>query len=155
MDFTPIETQEAFDNAIKSRLERNTKTVTEEVTKKFEGYISPDDFDSRTAEMTKKINTLSDKLKEKDNSIADLTAKNKAYETASVKARIAGEFNIPSELAGRLSGETEEEIRKDAEIMSKYTSGGHMPRFNGNEPPDKNTKTAALKGLLHDLNGGN
>ena len=38
-EFKVIDTQEAFDSAIKSRLERNTKTVTEEVTKKFEGYL--------------------------------------------------------------------------------------------------------------------
>ena len=43
-----IDTQEAFDSAIKSRLERNTKTVTEEVTKKFEGYLSPEDFSKKT-----------------------------------------------------------------------------------------------------------
>ena len=40
-DFTAIETQEEFDNAIKDRIERNTRSVTAEVEKKFEGFISP------------------------------------------------------------------------------------------------------------------
>ena len=65
MAFEPIETQEAFDAAIKSRIDRNTKSVTDEVTKKYEGYISPEDASKQTAELNKQIK--------------DLTAKNKAY----------------------------------------------------------------------------
>ena len=120
MAFEPIETQEAFDAAIKSRIERNTKTVTEEVTKKYEGYISPEDVSKQTADLNKQIEDLTAKLGERDSSIADLTAKNKAYETASVKTRIAREYNIPYELADRLSGETEDDIKKDAEKLSAF-----------------------------------
>ncbi|MBS7398210.1 MAG: DUF4355 domain-containing protein [Ruminiclostridium sp.] len=120
MAFEPIETQEAFDAAIKSRIERNTKSVTDEVTKKYEGYISPEDASKQTAELNKQIKDLTAKLGERDSSIADLTAKNKAYETASVKTRIAREFNIPYELADRLSGETEDDIKKDAEKLSAF-----------------------------------
>ena len=50
-EFKAIETQEAFDAAIKARLERNTRTVTEEVTKKYEGYISPDEAKKTTETM--------------------------------------------------------------------------------------------------------
>ena len=120
MAFEPIETQEAFDAAIKGRIERNTKTVTEEVTKKYEGYISPEDASKQTADLNKQIEDLTAKLDERDSSIADLTAKNKAYETASVKTRIAREYNIPYELADRLSGDTEDDIKKDAEKLSAF-----------------------------------
>lgn len=120
MAFEPIETQEAFDAAIKSRIERNTKSVTDEVTKKYEGYISPEDANRQTAELNKQIKDLTAKLGERDSSIADLAAKNKAYETASVKTRIAREYNIPYELADRLSGETEDDIKKDAEKLSAF-----------------------------------
>ena len=120
MAFEPIETQEAFDAAIKGRIERNTKTVTEEVTKKYEGYISPEDASKQTAELNKQIESLTAKLGECDRSIADLTAKNKAYETASVKTRVAREYNIPYELADRLSGDTEDDIKKDAEKLSAF-----------------------------------
>lgn len=120
MAFEPIETQEAFDAAIKSRIERNTKSVTDEVTKKYEEYISPEDASKQTAELNKQIKDLTAKLGERDSSIADLTAKNKAYETASVKTRIAREYNIPYELADRLSGETEDDIKKDAEKLSAF-----------------------------------
>ena len=120
MAFEPIETQEAFDAAIKSRIERNTKSVTDEVAKKYEGYISPEDASKQTAELNKQIKDLTAKLGERDSSIADLTAKNKAYETASVKTRVAREYNIPYELADRLSGETEDDIKKDAEKLSAF-----------------------------------
>lgn len=154
MEFTPITTQEAFDEAIKARIDRNTKTVTAEVTKKYEGFISPEDYTAKTADFSKQIETLTAQVKDNDKTIADLTAKNKAYETASVKTRIASEFGIPAELAGRLNGETEEDIRKDAEIMSKFTGNGHMPPFSPNRP-ETNSKDEAFRKMLQKMNGGN
>ena len=119
-DFKPIETQEELDGIIKDRLARNTKSVTDEVTKKFEVYMSPDDYSKKEKEYTDRINVLTSQNTEKDNSIAELTAKNKAYETASVKAKIAHEKGIPFELAGKLAGETEEDIRADADVLAKF-----------------------------------
>lgn len=57
-EFKPIETQEAFDAAIRSRLERNTRTVTEEVTKKYEGYLSPDEVAAAKDEQANTITEL-------------------------------------------------------------------------------------------------
>lgn len=117
-EFKAIETQEDFDAAIKARLDRNTKTVTDEVKKSYEGYISPDEV----KKLTEQVDTLTKQLTEKDTSIADLTAKNKQYETASVKARIAHEKGLPYELAERLSGETEQDIAADAEKLAQFVS---------------------------------
>lgn len=122
-EFKTIETQEEFDAAIKARLDRNTKTVTDEVKKSYEGYISPDE----AKKLTEQVDTLTKQLTEKDTSIADLTAKNKAYETASVKARIAREKGLPYELAERLSGESEEDIAADAESLAKFISADRQP----------------------------
>ncbi len=122
-EFKAIETQEDFDAAIKARLDRNTKTVTDEVKKSYEGYISPDE----AKELTDRVDSLTKALTEKDTSIADLTAKNKAYETASVKARIAHEKGLPFELAERLSGETEEDISADADKLAQFVSAGRAP----------------------------
>lgn len=153
-EFKAITTQEELDAVIKDRLARNTKTVTDEVTKKFEGYISPDDLSTKTAEMSKEIGNLKTALSEKDNSIADLTAKNKAYEIGSVKTKIAREFNIPYELAGRLSGETEEEIKADAEIFSKFTAlQSAAPLANPiNGTPTESNTVAALRQMVGELN---
>ena len=121
-EFKAIETQEEFDAAIKARLDRNTKTVTDEVKKSFEGYLSPDE----AKKLTEQVNALTAQLTERDGSIADLTAKNKQYETASVKARIAHEKGLPFELAERLSGETEQDIAADAEKLAQFV-GSQKP----------------------------
>lgn len=121
-EFKAIETQEDFDAAIKARLDRNTKTVTDEVKKSYEGYLSPDE----AKKLNDQISTLTASLTEKETAIADLTAKNKQYETASVKARIAHEKGLPYELAERLSGETEQDIEADAEKLVQFV-GSQKP----------------------------
>ncbi len=146
-EFKPIETQEAFDNAIKARLDRNTESVK----KQFEGFISPDDFKTKTADLNGKITDLTGKLAEKDTTIADLTAKNKAYETNSVKMRIAHESGIPYELAGKLSGETEEDIKKDAETLAKFIGKKQPAPLGSTEHDHVDSKNAAYKSLLAGL----
>lgn len=146
-EFEAITTQEAFDNAIKARLDRNTDTVK----KQFEGYISPDDFKTKTADLNGKITDLTGKLAEKDTAIADLTAKNKAYETSSVKMRIAHENGIPYELANKLSGDTEEAIKKDAETFAKFIGKKQTAPLGHTEYNHADDKNAAYKSLLAGL----
>lgn len=132
-EFKVIETQEAFDAAIKARLERNTRTVTEEVTKKYEGYISPDE----AKKTTEQIEALTKELEAGKATIADLTAKNSAYEISSVKMKIAHEFGLPSELAERINGKDEEEMRKDAESLASFIKPSHQPRPRSTEGGDQ------------------
>ena len=147
-EFKVIETQEAFDAAIKARLERNTKSVTEEVTKKFEGWISPDEA-KKSADH---IASLTKEIEAGKATIADLTAKNTAYEISSVKMRIAHETGLPYELAERLSGSTEDEIRKDAETLSQFTSQAQATPSFTSEPPVGNSTDAAFRALAQSLN---
>lgn len=100
-DFKPIETQEAFDAAVA------------DVKKQYEGWLSPEDYNAKTSDLAKQLN-------DSKTTIADLTAKAKAYESGALKMRIAHENGIPYELAGKLSGDTEEEIKKDAETLAKF-----------------------------------
>lgn len=151
-EFKAIETQEELDKIIKDRLSRNTKTVTDEVTKKYEGFISPDDAAKQKKTLEDKITELNTKLKEKDTSIADLTAKNAAYETASVKAKIAREYGIPAELADRLSGNNEEEFKKDAENLVKFVQKEQpAPLYNGEHSSSASSTDAALLSVLEAL----
>lgn len=150
-EFKAIETQEELDAIIKARLDRNTKTVTDEVKKSFEGYISPDE----AKKLTDQVNTLTAQLTERDGSIADLTAKNKQYETASVKARIAHEKGLPYELAERLSGETEQDIAADAEKLAQFV-GSQKPAAPLYAPQGAGTAAAsgtdaALMAMLGEL----
>lgn len=147
-DFTPITTQEEFDKAIGERLKRERETVKKE----YAGYLSPDDekkkyegYLSPEAVSKKYEGYLSpEEAAEKDKKI-------KGYETSSVKMRIAHENNIPYELAERLSGETEEDIRKDAETMAKFMrSRDHAP-LASTEPAGVDSKRTAVKKMLSEL----
>ena len=124
-EFKVIETQEQFDEAIKDRLARSEKKWQE----KYSGYLSPEEVKAKTEDLQKQIDELgnslngaTEKAKADAETIASLEAKNKSYETASVKSRIAHEVGIPFELANKLSGETEEDIRKDAEQLKPFVS---------------------------------
>lgn len=132
-EFKIIETQEAFDEAIKARLERNTRAVTEAVTKQYEGYISPDDA-KKSAD---RIEALTKELEASKASVAELTAKNSAYETSSVKMKIAQEYGLPLELAERLNGKTEDELKKDAESLSALIKPNHQPKPRSTEGGDQ------------------
>ena len=148
-EFKPIETQDAFDAAIKSRLERNTRKVTEEVEKKYEGYLSPEDVVREKQTLTEKINALTGQLSEKETTISELTAKAAAYELNSEKMRIAHEAGIPFELAERLSGQTAEELKADAQSLARFTmtKPTASPEFNGEKPPVESSKSAYMEGL--------
>ncbi|MCR5584566.1 MAG: hypothetical protein K6F63_03915 [Lachnospiraceae bacterium] len=108
-DFKPIETQEQLNAVIGERIARVEKKASEE-----------------TAGLRKEIETLTQGRKEDATKIADLEKSNKefeskvkTYEAAAVKARIAKEYGIPDGLTDRLKGETEEELKQDAENLKK------------------------------------
>lgn len=147
-EFKPIETQEALDAILKDRLDRQKKSVTDEIKKQYEGWISPEDAKKSTDEIT----ALTGKLSDSEKTIADLTAKNSAYEISSVKMRIAHETGLPYELAERLSGSTEDEIRKDAETLSQFTSQAQATPSFTSEPPVGNSTDAAFRALAQSLN---
>jgi len=154
-EFKTIETQEELDNIIKDRLDRNTKKITAEVTKQFEGYISPDDAAKSKKALEDEISKLTAQITEKDTKIADITAKNTAYETAAVKAKIAREYGIPAELADRISGTNEDEYKADAENLAKFVAAGKptAPMFSA-EPSGKgqaNNTNAAYMDMLSEL----
>lgn len=133
-DFTPINTQEELNNIIGERLRRERETVTREVTQKFEQQIT--EKDGEIAKYKTDMEALNQQLTDANGKISGIPAleeKIRGYERASVKSRVAREVGIPYELAERLSGETEEDIRKDAEGMRKLigTMKPGAPLANG------------------------
>lgn len=131
-EFKPIETQEAFDAAIKSRIERAKQSAAEEAKKAFSGWISPDDA-KKSADQ---IAALTGQISERDKQIAELTAKVSASDAVSMRMKIAMEAGLPAALADRLTGDTEDAIRKDAELLASFTkgSGTHRPDPERGEP---------------------
>lgn len=123
-EFTAIETQEDFNKAIK-------------------GYITPDE-----------ALKLNEKISTQETEIADLKSKNLVYERTLLKSKIARETGIPYELSERLTGETEEEMRADAERLFKYIKSANnvpQPKFSAETHSENNGKSALLA-MLHELN---
>lgn len=89
-----------------------------------------------------------EKYKEFESSISELTSKVKSYETKELKLRIAHENQIPFELAERLSGATEEEIKADAEKLSSFVAKKPILPL---KEESKNTEADPYKGLLTGL----
>ena len=88
-----------------------------------------------------------------EQTIADLSAKNKAYETASLKSRVAHEVGLSYEWIGRISGDDEESIRKDAESLKKLVGNGAQPIPTKNTESGENvdSATASLKSVLNGI----
>ncbi len=158
MAFEAITTQEQLDGIIGERLKRERETVRKEFTEKYSDY---DSLKEENAEYEKQIGTLgqtiednSKKIKECNETISAQQAKLKGYETASVKMKIAHETGIPFELASKLSGDDEEAIRKDAEVMSKFMNKQKEPApLASTEPPLADNKRIAMKNMLKGLKG--
>ena len=133
-EFTPIMTQEDFDAAISERLKREQAKYS--------------DYDTIKSD----LGTLRAQLSAKDAEISTLQGKVKGYETDSVKTRIALETGLPLDLRTRLTGETEEEIRADANKLAKLFVQQKSPApLRDTEPPVADEKTAAYKSLLNNL----
>jgi len=111
------------DIKVENKTLKDTVTTLENSLKDFEGF--------------------EDKLTEKDNKI-------KEYEIKNLKYRIANESGIPLELAGKLSGETEEDLKKDAETLSSFISKKQVLPLRPTEPRTDDD-TAPYKEMLDNL----
>ena len=135
-EFRVINTKEEFDQAINQRLERERSTVE----KKYEGYLSPEDVEKK----------YEGYLSPEDAAKKDAAIQ--AYEKNSQKVKIAMEEGIPYELSGKISGDTEEDMKKDAKSMAGFLKKGNpYPEYHPNQ--NKDTKKEAMKKMLNSLKG--
>lgn len=152
-EFTPITTQEQLDAVLKERLARKDEATAKQIEELKAAAGRATELEKQNGDLSKALEEASKKVANHDKEVGELTSKVKSYETASVKTRIAHEIGLPYELAGRLSGEDEDTIRKDAEGLFKLV-GQHKP-----VPPLKDgdsgsgDKDAGLKQMLKNLNG--
>lgn len=160
---TPITTQEQLDAALTERVTSAVRKRVEQMERKYEAYTSPDDlkalnekYDRQIADLNGALTAANEKAAKYDADIAERDAKIKGYETSSVKMRIAHETGLPYELHSRLNGETEEEIRKDAESLAKLmkASAPAAPLAAAERPVTKqDEQKAAYKAMLDDMKG--
>lgn len=152
-EFTPIETQEDFDKAIKSRLAQKDRELAE----KYKNYLSPEDaevmkadFKKQLEDANKTVKEAEDKLKNFDSTVSELTKRAEVAETSLLKNKVAYENKLPLELASRLIGSTEEELKKDAESLS----GIIKPSAGGNGAPPIHIGSQTKGGNAGSLDAG-
>ena len=153
-DFKPINTQEEFDAAIGDRIKRERESMA----KKYGDY---DDLKKRVADQETQIGALTKERDDNakkyagyDKTMADLQAQVKGYEASSVKMRIAHETGIPYEMAARLNGETEEDIRKDAAMLARFvTKGKYTGPLKSDGSGEESAERASMRQMLQNLKG--
>lgn len=147
--FKPIETQEELDNIIKDRLKRERETTQ----KRYEGWLSPEDHQKAITDANKAFDDYKKAHESDEQTIADLTAKTKKYETASLKSRIAHEVGLSYEWIDRINGEDEKSIREDAESIKKLVGSGSAPLPTKNPEAGESFDSGknALKSVLNGL----
>jgi uncharacterized coiled-coil DUF342 family protein len=150
-DFKPIETQEALDEIIKSRLERAKESVRKEYADYDDLKTKASNYDTKVGEYEAKIKELSDSIATSNKELGDYKAKFAQYETDSAKRKIAAEYKLPEQMAARLNGADEDAWRKDAESLAKLFKQPY-PSMDTHEPlPDKSTES--LLNLAKQLKG--
>ena len=156
-EFTPIQTQEEFDKAIKGRLAQKDRELEE----KYKGYLSPDDvnelkkvYEEKLENANKLVKDSEVKATEATKAMSELKARAEKAESSILKNKIAYQHKLPMELAERLVGETEEDLNKDAESLASVVGSGSTPPLYTRETNNGGGATAndaAMLGLLSAL----
>ena len=147
--FKPIETQEELNAIIKDRLKRERESTE----KRFEGWVSPEDHAKAIEDANKAFDDYKKVHESDEQTIKELTAKNKEYETATLKSRIAHEVGLSFEWISRISGDDEQSIRSDAESLKKLVgSGNNVPiPTKSTETETPNAHNVSVKSVLNGI----
>jgi hypothetical protein len=124
MSFTPINTQEEFDDAIKERLAREKK--------KYEGYMSPDDVQALKDTYSTSNSEELKNLKEENTSLKQQVA---GFNRKELLNKVAADNKLPSSAAQFLKGETEEELNESAKALAElFPKPSNDPHTKAPEP---------------------
>ena len=114
----------------------------EDVQKKYEGFLSPEQVQEK----------YKDYLSPEEVAKKDATIK--SYETKSKRVEIALGAGLPYELAGKVSGETEEDMKKDAQTLAGFLKNNNpYPSYNPDPTGEESSKNEAMKKMLSNLGG--
>lgn len=153
-EFTPITSQEEFDNRISERLNRQKEALTKQYADYDDLKKKVSDYETQIGSLTKDAEEKAKAYAETDARIAEYETRIKGYESASLKTRVAHEIGLPYELASRLTGESEEDIRKDAEKLAQLVKKNQpsAPLANPEAEPVDSIR-ASSREMLHQLKG--
>lgn len=153
-EFTAITSQEQLDAVIGDRLKRSE----EKWQKKYEGYISPDEYTAKTSDLQKQLTDatnaldgINKKVASHEKDIAERDSKIKSYEISAMKHRIAHENGLSFDAVDFIQGDDEESIKASADKFKSLMGKSHsIPEFR-NEPDVSNSKDASIKKLAQSL----
>ena len=115
---------------------RNEKATLEEKIEELEGTLTS---------TTEKYASIDQTIEEKERLINE-------YETKNLKFKIANQAGIPIDLAERLSGETEDEIKADAEKLSEFVNKKPTLPLKPTEPSNTDPTEQAYENMIENLN---
>lgn len=149
--FKPINTQEEFDALISQRLQRERDSISKQYADYEEIKAKLSEIENENSNLKNQVNDFTNKHATSESTINELNSKIKSYETDSAKTRIALEMGLPYDLAQRLKGENEEDLRKDAEMLYRMIGNNKPAPFASNENQNINHEKVAYKQLLESL----
>lgn len=152
-EFKVIETQEDFDKAIQKRLAQKDREMSE----RYKDYLSPDDvekiksdYETKLAKINDDLKAANEKIAGNDQIVSELTNRATTAEGDLLKSRIAYESGVPYELAGRLVGSNEEELKADAEKLASFLVPKSAPPLHTSD--SSTNSNADMASLLNQLN---
>lgn len=136
MAFTVIETQEQLEKVIGERIRQIAEREERKAAEKYADY---DSLKAQVAALTDQTAKQTETLNSNKATIEELTAKVHTYETASVKTAVALEMGLPYQMASRLTGDTEDAIRADAQSMLELIGTRKPSAPLGSPEPTENS----------------
>lgn len=161
-EFKAITTQEEFDIAIKDRLKRQEDSIKSQ----YADYGSLKDtiaklqneaqaWTGKEKELKDKADSLEKEKKDVQDKLDAADKKVKDLETDALKTKVAIEKGLPLELRSRLAGQTEDEIKADAEALAGIIGQEQRRGLPGFSPDDGgtggNNNDAAFLGMLKEM----
>lgn len=143
-DFTPITTQEEFDARLQDRLQRHRNSIEKELSEKYSKEFSDydelkklaDNSKAQIEDLNKQIENLSNSKSDYESQIKGLKQTVNSFELEKTKTEIALKKGLPYDLAQRLVGENEKELREDAERLSELIGSQNQSSHRVNREPD-------------------
>jgi chromosome segregation ATPase len=140
------------DEQIEKVLESHGKTIKaykEKLVDYDEIKNAKEKLEKQVKDLNGTLTATNEKYADYDKNIEELNGKIKEYELKNLKYRIANESGIPLELASKLTGETEEDLKKDAETLSSFIRKPTLPLKH--TEPNVDDKSAPYKEILSNL----
>ena len=159
MAFEAITTQEALDEIIKGRLERDRETQSKKHAAELEKFKDYDDLKAKLAEYeagAKESAKALEDAKKKDAKIAELEGSIKKYESDSLKTKLALDAHLKPDAWKYISGNTEDEIKESIAGLNDLLKGaGSAPSGSSEDAVTKEGANRAKElAQLKALRGG-